>query len=134
MSENFVLIDAYTRKQSIEDGSLIDVTKYAKEKGFKYNVCVTAAAWSCIKDIPEKFSYQDIEGRLWDVLNVLFFRARGSQKSVIEFRVHMPHEKTVVYADRPDSRDVVEEIDLVSVAGPGDKAELVLTVMLPNED
>ena len=40
------LIFAYTRKQAIEDGVLIDVTETAKEAGLRFPTAITAAAWS----------------------------------------------------------------------------------------
>lgn len=37
----FQVIFSYTRKQSIDDGNLIDVTAQAKESGFKVPVAVS---------------------------------------------------------------------------------------------
>jgi hypothetical protein len=61
-------------------------------------------------------------GRLWDVLNVLRFAAAQSKESEILFKVLATIE----------GKDVLH--DLKAVCGPGDKAEPVITVMLPEED
>ncbi len=134
MFDGCQVIHTYSRKEAIEDGFLIDVNHLAKTKGFKCNVCVTSAVWSKINSIPERFSHQDVAGRLWDILNVLYYRARVSGSAVIEFKVYMPHEVHVAGQDGPDRKDVVEELNLVSVAGPGDERELVITIRLPGED
>ncbi|MGG0738915.1 DUF6573 family protein [Niallia taxi] len=38
-------ISIYTRAEAMEDGELIDVTKQAKETGFKIPVAVTRTIW-----------------------------------------------------------------------------------------
>ena len=43
------VIFTYTRAQAIEDGVLVDVTKEAKEYGFRFPVAVTNRLWEdCI--------------------------------------------------------------------------------------
>ena len=44
MTENDPLVLAYTRREAIADGVLIDATETAKEAGFRYPVALTAAA------------------------------------------------------------------------------------------
>ena len=38
-------ISVYTRRQAIDDGVLVDVTKWANEAGFKLPAVVTRAVW-----------------------------------------------------------------------------------------
>lgn len=128
------LIDSYSRKQAIEDGVLIDVTDLAKQAGFVCNVCVTAGVWSFINEIPDMFKYQDVTGRLWDVLNVLLCRCRKCNNSFVKFKVHMPYEMTITEIDCPDRREIFEGIFLTSAASSGDNGELVITIQLPTED
>jgi hypothetical protein len=47
---------------------LIDVTPAALQAGFRFPVAVTAALMAVVETIPEQYSHEDIEGRLWDVL------------------------------------------------------------------
>lgn len=57
------LIVAFTRRQAIEDGVLLDVSETAREAGFAVPVAVTAGVWSlCVSD-PEGVSGQDDAGR-----------------------------------------------------------------------
>ncbi|MDE2205458.1 MAG: hypothetical protein KGK12_02325, partial [Armatimonadetes bacterium] len=52
------VIYSYTRREALEDGVLIDVSKMAAEAGFRYPVALTAALWADINDIPESKSWQ----------------------------------------------------------------------------
>lgn len=130
------LIDCYTREQMIEDGQLHDISKLAKEMGFKCPVAVTSAAWSLIKNIPEKFKWQDLDGRTWDVLSVLFWKARTSKESkrTLLLSVKLPHELTSFGAeDGIERKELKLYAEFKAVAGPGDNGELVITIMLPEE-
>lgn len=117
----------YSRSQAIADGVLIDVTDLAKEVGFKISVAMTSAAWADCVTVPAGADCQDETGRLWDVLNVLWFeikrtREAGSQ-SELRFTVSVVTGK-----------GISEDIQLKSICGPGDHCEPVLTIMLPHED
>ena len=124
-NEAEVLIYGYSRAQAIADGVLVDVTKLAREAGFRYPVAMTAAAWKTCVEVPPGIFCQDETGRLWDVLNVLLFAIRKSKGATFElpFRVAVRNEN-----------DQLENVELKSVCGPGDDAEPVVTIMLPGED
>jgi hypothetical protein len=123
------IISIYTRAQAIEDGFLVDVSEMAKEAGFRFPVAMTRAAWSDCVEWPSEgmAAYQDESGRLWDVLwmaKVTIARAGGGSR--IEFPIcRIPNEAR---ATAPRERQ------LVAVCGPGDQAEPVITLMLPEED
>ncbi|MCX4030165.1 hypothetical protein H0A36_17480 [Endozoicomonas sp. SM1973] len=124
---------AYTRRQAIEDGVLIDVTKAAAEVGFKFPVALTRA---CYEDSvgwtqfdTNRHGYQDEAGRLWDVLNMLYFAISSSkgdsQQLLFQFyRVNRTKRCRVNDA---------EIVTLKSVVTPGDLGEPVITIMLPEE-
>jgi hypothetical protein len=121
------VVYAYTRVQAITDGVLVDVSALAKEARFKIPVALTAAAWeSCVR-IPDGVTCQDETGRLWDVLNVLMFAIRAARNnpnpSVIHYTVSVRN-----------SNEANEDILLKAVCSPGDDAEPVITIMLPEED
>lgn len=122
-----LVIHEYTRAQAISDGVLIDVTGLAQEAGFKIPVAMTSAAWADCVTVPSDADDQDETGRLWDVLNVLFYSIKASAKngdsSTLRFKVSVRTGKTTS-----------EEIELKSICGPGDDTEPVITIMLPNED
>lgn len=124
---DFVVVYSYSRAQAIADGVLVDVSQLAREAGFKLPVAMTAAAWNDCVRIPEGVTCQDETGRLWDVLNVLLFSIRAQRNkpnpSEIRFTVSVRN-----------SNEGNEDVHLKSLCSPGDDAEPVVTIMLPNED
>ena len=122
-------ISVYTRKQAIEDGTLIDVSSTAKEAGIKFSTAVTAAVWHRCVAVPAGCEgLQDEAGRLWDVLHMLRDAIQRSDGgSLIRYMLH------VVLG--PAWLDKLPPlIALKAVCGPGDDAEPVITIMLPEED
>ena len=116
-------ISIYTRAQAIEDGVLIDVSVTAREAGFKFPVAVTRTVWDgyVVPDSRARY-YQDEMGRLWDILSVLRFYVRHSGSEI-----HFP--VTMIMKAR-QRRNIVFK----ALCGPGDDAEPVITIMMPNED
>ena len=128
MFKDFEVVHSYSRKQAIEDGYLIDVSKLAGEAGFVFPVAVSCAVWEnwvCPTDYLHD-SGQSLEGRLWDLLIQLRFaiqRQKGSASSRVDFEC--------LFLTDEDKHEVVP---FYSVCGPGDAGEPVVTVMLPGED
>jgi hypothetical protein len=124
------LIYSYSREEAINDGVLVDVTNTAKEAGFICSVALTQSVNEAINEIPKGFEWQDEKGRLWDLINILFYSVRfNKNKSIITFKVLMPH----CFYNNKGKKIIEDKLNLKCVAGPGDKGELVLTVMLPHE-
>lgn len=123
------VISVYTRKQGIEDGVLVDVSKTAKEAGFKFPVAVTVQLWSMITTIPKAYSYQDKNGRLWDVLCMAAFNAKRCSGTTIYYNLTMHHE-----VENEKGKRILKNLELKVVISPGDKCEPVITIMLPYED
>ena len=123
------LISVYTRAQAIEDGVLVDVSTVAREANFKIPVAVTRRLWDeYITPSPESIecSGQSEQGRLWDVLNMLFFTIRlhpGDSSPTIFYKLY--------FIMKARQRRL---ITLKSICGPGDNGEPVITIMLPDED
>jgi len=90
MFRDLEVIFSYTRRQAIEDGVLVDVSKVAKEAGFKIPVAVTSAVWNEIVKPDEAIRGigQSEEGRLWDVLWMCRNAAVRSKTSVITFQLY----------------------------------------------
>jgi hypothetical protein len=126
-----LLIHAYTRAQAIDDGELIDVSKTAKQTGFKLPVAVTRAVWDQYIDWTpaddDKQTIQHASGRLWDVLWMLYLACRRSAgESFLNYCLYViPRDG---HARKP------RQVELKAVIGGGDNGEAVITVMLPNED
>jgi hypothetical protein len=124
-------ISQYTRKQAIDDGVLIDVTEFSKQFGFCISVAMTNTVWlDCVRWTEadnKRQTYQDESGRLTDVLSMARFAIRkNSNVSRLPFQVYRVPAK-----GRGTKPKLVE---LHMHIGPGDNAEPVITIMMPNED
>lgn len=127
MKKQVEVISSYSRAQAIEDGVLIDVTKTAKEAGFRFPTVVTQNLWAThiVPGERAKKYGQDRDGRLWDVVWMAFLAAkRSTGRDLVTF--------DVIFQNGPGAkwRDTVK---LWGHCGPGDDAEPVLTIMLPED-
>jgi hypothetical protein len=111
---------------AVRDGFLIDVSPTAREAGFKYPVALTAAAWAKCVAVPPGVLCQDEAGRLWDVLTMLRFAARGPGGGAGEVRFGV--------CVRNDNREHTPPlVRLKAVCGPGNEGEPVVTGMMLDE-
>ncbi|MFP3869034.1 MAG: DUF6573 family protein [Desulfobacteraceae bacterium] len=125
------VIFAYTRKQAIADGVLVDLMQgelgeLVKEAGFRYPIAMTAEAFAEYVDLTPaaKKAGCNLKGRLWDVLTMLHWAIkRASDTNELIFKFY-------AVTDRPKPR----LCRLKSVVGPGDQGEPVITIMLVNQD
>jgi hypothetical protein len=124
--DDWKLIYAYTRHQAIADGDLVDVTEMAKEVGFRIPVAMTSTVWSKYVEVPEGVEGQDVEGRQWDVLMMLYWAiGRKKDGSELCFKLHV----------RNDNRDGVPPfVELKAVCGPDDDGKPCITVTMVDED
>jgi hypothetical protein len=113
------IISRYSRAQAIEDGVLVDVSETAREAGIKYPVALTRAVFERCVALPKRYrGLEDERGRLWDVVSMYRFAARAASGDTLRYRLTVSRRLVVLKA----------------VCGPGDTAEPVLTIMLPEED
>ena len=122
------VISSYSRAQAIEDGVLVDLSALCPDECmlYKNNVCCTQEVFSLIdRAVHNKQFCNDLKGVVWDVIfmsthnvvkevdpttrlfEVIIKGANSMPKGIYRFKV---------------------------VCGPGDEAEPVITIMLPNED
>lgn len=121
------VIYAYTRVQALADGVLVDLSDLALEAGFRWPVAVTERLFHAylVPSLELASDGQSIEGRTWDLLNILRVAILGSKDdSYITF--------SVLFQMAPGKSPL--SVDLVAVCGPGDHGEPVLTILLPDED
>lgn len=125
------MIHSYSRAEAIEDGQLIDVSERAREAGFVVPVAISVAAWHQLVAWNEKAaphgSLQDEVGRLWDVLSlgaIIAKMHRDSSRFEYVVRVMEVAEHGLI---------VVPKRAVITI-GPGDHAEPVITITLPEED
>ena len=124
------VISVYTRAQAIADGALIDVTADANEAGFNVPVAITAAAWAEVVAWSDEDSArqipQDERGRLNELLWAAVTLARHHTGNRLPFQHHR--------VPRGGDGGHRTPITLVVLIGPGDKAEPVVTFMLPSDE
>jgi hypothetical protein len=125
--EEWDVLSAYSRAQAIEDGILVDVNAVApdliKNAGIKFHVAMTNTVWGEYVEVPEGVVGQDWKGRLFDILWLFRFAAKGAATDLIYFSVLV----------RNDARPP-KEVRFKAVCGPGDDTEPVITIMREDED
>lgn len=139
--QNGTIIHTYTRAQALSDGVLKDVTKLAKEAGFKVPVAITNAVDNLISNHPKltggvwNLFKQDYDGRLWDVLWMAYANAANNpQKSILKYEVILPHYELMQNADGIEKHMLKYKATLKVIVNGGDNGEPVITIMLPDED
>ena len=121
------VISTYSREQAIEDGVLVDVSTVAKGATIKFAVAITSTVWGKYVEVPKGVRCQDETGRLWDILWMFRCAAARFNSDTLLFKLYVRNHNR----GRLDRRDLVT---LKAVCGPGDDAEPVITLMLPDED
>jgi len=126
MWEDFEVIHTYTRRQAIEDGTLIDVSEMAKEAGINWPVAVTKTVWEAYvrTDEVDRSHGQSEPGRLWDILWMFRVAAANANNSQTELKYKLYHQ----------SKGKMKLITLKAVAGPDDEGRPCITIMMPDED
>jgi hypothetical protein len=117
----FEVIHIYTRREAIEDGTLIDVTDTAKTMGFKIPVAVTANLWgSGIAD--KNYSHGTEVGRLRECLLMALRKIRGGSMN----------DSFIEFSFLPDFNEA-RTVKCFCVCGPADDGSPCITVMLPED-
>lgn len=119
------VIYSYSRKQAIEDGVLIDLNAICPEecKIYKFPVACTSAVWAIVDQaVKNKRHCNDLKGVVWDMLYMSTVMKRMVSPTTAHFQV------IIKGAGRRST------FTFQIVCGPGDNAEPVMTIMLPEED
>ena len=127
------VIFAYTRKEAIADGVLVDVTATANEAGIKLPTALTRAVFEDYIRVPESLQgFQDEAGRIWDVLSMLAEAIRTKQirgdRGTFKVSVAMPTSPPRMGASTN------RLVRLRAVCGPADDGTACITVMELTED
>ena len=120
------VIYSYTRTQAIADGVLIDVTEQAKAIGFRLHTVVTDNLFHGYVEPPIGLEAegQSVTGRLHDLMVLALFAARRATDT----------DRVTFKVDFLMSPGHLETVEVIAHIGPGDNAEPVLTIMLPEDD
>lgn len=121
---DWAVIDAYSRKEALEDGVLWDVSTMASEAGFRFPVALTHAVREQCVTVPQGAIGQDESSRLWDILFLLAYTVRTQSGGGIRY--------FSVFVQNGSRRP--RAVKLKAVFHHGDEGEPVVTVMLPTED
>lgn len=133
------IISTVTRKQLLEDGDLVDVTKMAKEAGFNFPVAITRGVWAeyIVPSELLKSRYgQDQEGRLWDCLYMLHVAIKTNRlinelyELIMWVETEIHDEEGRLVETKPEQITIT----LKALCHGGDEGEPVITILLPNED
>lgn len=119
--DGFEVISVYTRAHAIEEGVLIDVSEWAKDSGFKYPAAVTTAVWELLTPSAHcRLMGESEKGRAHDMFWMLHLAIKRHTQDIdhILFDVKLGEFN----------------VRLKGHCGPGDNAEPVITIMLPDED
>jgi hypothetical protein len=119
-------IHTYTRAEALADGVLVDLTRVAPDvcrQHFKYPVACTAAVWGIIeRAIANKDCANEMNGVIHDILFMSIAMGTELDPSTRRFAV-------IICGAGP-----TDTYEFTIMCGPGDDAEPVLTIMLPDED
>ena len=133
------VIHAYSRAQAIADSLLVDASEMAREAGLRYPVALTHAVYEQYVRVPEGVTGQDEEGRLWDILWMLYCGIRATPEPKVDSPLRVAYQTqygSVLHFEllvRNDNRSP-KLVELKAICGPGDDPAPVITVMLPDED
>lgn len=120
------VIYAYTRAQAIDDGVLVDLSELAPDvcrEHYKYPIACTSAVWSIVdKAISNPKWMNDLNGVVHDMLWMSRVHSRAIDQSTRMFQVII----------RGAGRKSKYQFKMM--CHPGDNAEPVMTIMLPDED
>lgn len=123
----FKVIHTFTRADTIADG-VFDVTSVAKKAGFVIPVAITTSIWHLIHPVKQPASVESADeieiSRVTELLQFLFIAIRHDKKQQEELL--FPY---IASMDVP-----IQLFTFKAVIGPGDTAEPVITIMLPDED
>ena len=120
---NVPIVAAYTRKNAIDDGVLVDVSAFAGKLGFRHPVAIGENVWGCFIELDENpASHGQEPARLRDLLRRAFDAIQGAAADAesVKFEVPLP------VTSRPAT--------IKALAHGGDDGEPVITILFTSED
>jgi hypothetical protein len=124
------IISIYTRAAALEDGTLVDVSEAAREKGFRYPVAITTALHTRLEpDEYEQSQGQSYLGRLHDVLWMAYLSTRRAATAVnhLAFQVIVAERRLNGRGLKPNTLTLWATVD------GGDDGKPVITIGFPDD-
>ncbi len=120
------VVSEYSRQQAMEDGVLVDLWKWDLKalclEHYKVHVAITAAVWALVDMAVKAPGFcNDLEGVIHDIL-YMSRRGKAIDESTRHFTVYI------------SGTGLKPEHAMKAEAGPGDQAELIITISLIEED
>ncbi len=135
------IIFSYSTKQAVKDGSLIAADKaISEDAGVKYPVFFSSASWSRYVEVPKNMkSFQNINGRLWDILYMFALNARkvNTSRMLFCFVCQLPAGLSFLpNEENSGDGEILRGVILKAVIGPTDidNPEPAIFIMFPDED
>ncbi len=110
-----------TRRDAIDDGDLIEITRMAREIGIVYPLAVSARAAQCMVPYPN-IPQETVTENLWDILHAFRENAMRTTDCEFEFQVS-------VYLN-----GLVPTLTFRATISPDDDGKPAITIMMPDED
>ena len=110
-----------TRRDAIDDGDLIEITRMGRDIGIAFPLAVSARAAQSMVPFPN-IPQETVTENLWDILHAFRDRARTTTAEEFEFQASL-------YLN-----GLVPTITFKATVSPGDDGDPVITIMMPDED
>lgn len=124
------LFKYYTQADALRDGLIVDASDVARELGITFPVRLTAEFFDAVVR-PAPAAGQTVEARIWDLMWALVHVIRGEAPRHRERGPGRCETTTFRCPFQIDGEDRMVEIK--ALCGPGDNAEPVITLFLPEE-
>ena len=130
-NENWDVIYSYTRKQALEDGVLIDVTKWAAASdnfpsGFTCSVVFTNSLWMAVQNLPNlDRGIDEIRNR---AINIIYQGARAIRSAMKIFE-----DEALFDVMLPQKGKDSETTQLLIQSHEGDEGEPAVTIGFPED-
>lgn len=130
------VISAYTPEDAVADGTLVDLTSATTvEAGYNLRVNCTRKAWGRLIEWTRTDACNDVQGRLWDVLNLMrgaAKRAAANPGDRYRFGLYVLPNKTPSGRPSNSYRATMVRADVV-LQGWNMTGDACLTILMPDE-
>lgn len=109
------------RRDAIDDGDLIEITRMGRDIGITFPLAVSARAAQSMVPFPN-IPQETVTENLWDTLHAFRDKARMTNAEEFEFQASLYQN------------GLVPTITFKAAVSPGDDGEPVITIMMPDED